>query len=225
MKSQHIKTKREKEVWRLVKQQHQLWEERMALGFQKLEKPIRHGWFKEIKITYKVDRYKNKKAILEVFDAIEKTYWGKTKTDADKKWFEQVSEYLIFKDFPTLSKKQYSRLSDKAKALCTPYRFKNKVKKWKTRFYIRIPKSAYTIKYTRAYITHRRRIDPTLESQIEEIEQQLVSKEYIKTYRKLIGYHRFNKWCGDDYRYKRKKQKHQLQKNIKNGTLTQHIFI
>lgn len=178
MKPPHIKAQRQKEVRKLYKRQRKIWQLKRTLGYEKLEKPIRHGWYKEIVITSKVSRYKNQVAILEVFDKIEKAFWGRTKKNAEKQWFHKVSQFLIYKDFPTLSKRQYNKLSEKAQRLCTPYRYKNCNKKWRTRFYIRIPKNAYKIKYTRAYITHRRRIDPLLESEDALLDQQLLKFGY-----------------------------------------------
>ena len=178
VKPPHIKEQRQKQIRKIYKRFNEIWEEKKALGYEKLEKPIRHGWYKEIVITTKVSRYKNEKAILEIYEQIHKTYWGRTKEEADKVWFKNVAHYYIYRDFPTLSKKQYNKLSFKAQKMCTPYKFKNCRKKWRTRFYIRIPKNAYRIKYTRAYITHRKRIDPKLEREDAWLENQLLKNEY-----------------------------------------------
>lgn len=156
-----------------------------ALGYIELKKPIRHGWFKEITITHKVERYKNKAAILEVYSKIEKFFWGRTKAEAQKKWEHQNSKHLIYKDFPTISKRQFNKLSFKAQCMCTPFYYRNERKKLKLRFYIRVPKGAYRIKYNRAYITHSRRIDPLLESESALLEQQLLKKGYYEADQKL----------------------------------------
>ncbi|NQX84833.1 MAG: hypothetical protein HRT67_02830 [Flavobacteriaceae bacterium] len=110
------------------------------MGYIELKKPIRHGWFKEIIITHKVERYKNKAAILEVYDKIEKIFWGRTKEEAQKKWLHQTSKHLIYKDFPTTSKRQFNKLSFRAQCMYTPFYYKNERKKLKLRFYIRISK-------------------------------------------------------------------------------------
>ena len=213
MKPPHIKEQRQKEIRKIYKRSHEIWEEKKALGYEKLDKPIRHGWYKEIVITGKVSRYKNEEVILEVFDKVEKEYWGRTKKEADKVWFNHVSDYYIYRDFPTLSRKQFNKLSDKAKSLCTSYRFKNYNKKWRTRFYIRIPKNAYKIKYTRAYITHRKRIDPKLEREDAWLENQLLKSGYynLDPANWNWGYY----WNLRDYKQEKLKTKRHL-KALKN---------
>lgn len=173
---------------RIWKRRSEVWKKMRGLGYIELKKPIRHGWFKEIIITHKVDRYKNKAAILEVYDKIEKIFWGRTKEEAQKKWLYQTSKHLIYKDFPTISKRQFNKLSFKAQCMCIPFYYKNERKKLKLRFYIKIPKGAYRIKYTRAYITHSKRIDPILEREAALLEQQLLKSGYYEADQKL------NRW-------------------------------
>ena len=143
MKPPHIKEQRQKEVRRLHNRQWEIWKLQRELGYIELDKPIRHGWYKEIVITRKAERYKSKAAILEIYDKIERYYWGKTKEDAEKQWLNQTSKHLIYKGFPTLSKKQFNKLSHKAQSMCTSYQYRNQRKKLRIRFYIRIPKGVY----------------------------------------------------------------------------------
>ena len=89
MKPKHIKEKRETEVRHIQKRQREIYNEIRNLGYIKLEKPIRHGWFKEIIITQNIERYKNKAHILELYDIIEKRFWGSTKEKANKKSFSE----------------------------------------------------------------------------------------------------------------------------------------
>ncbi len=191
MKPKHIKEKREKEVRRLWKRRREIWQEMRALGYTKLKTPIRHGWFKEIIITHKIERYKNESAILEVYDKIEKLFWGRTKAEAQKKWEHQTSKHLIYKDFPTISKRQFNKLSFKAQCLCAPFYYRNERKELKLRFYIRIPKGTYRIKYTRAYITHSRRIDPLLESESALLEQQFLKNGYYEADQKQYNWRNY----------------------------------
>lgn len=178
MKPVNTKEKRIREVRRMLKRQRQIWKEIRNLGLIELKKPIKHGWYKEIVITNRIELYKNQTTILEVYDKIEKYVWGKTKEKAHYKWQEQTSRYFIYKDVPTLSKRQYNKLSYAAQCLCVPFQFYTERKKLRTRFYLKIPKSAYKIKLTRAYITHRKRIDPNLLSELDFISKQLNKKGY-----------------------------------------------
>lgn len=211
MKPKHIKSKRLQEVRKIWKRQRQISEEIRNLGYLKLDKPIRNGWFKEITITHKIELYKNKEAVLEVYDKIEKTFWGRTKDEAQKKWIKQTSENLIYKDLPTLSKKQFNKLSNKAKSLCTPFYYRYH-KKLKLRFYVRMPKGAYKIKFTRAYVTHSKIIDPLLLSEYALLNNQLLKKGYYEADQKLYKYK--DDWCLRDYQKENLKSKKTL-KNLK----------
>lgn len=208
MKPPHIKKQRQREVRRLLNRQWEICKLQRALGYIELEKPIRHGWYKEIVITEKADRYKNKAAILELYDIIERYYWGRTKEEAEKKWLNQTSKYLIYKGFPTLSKKQFNKLSYKAQCLCTAFQFRNDRKKLRVRFYIRIPKGAYRIKHARAYITHRKRIDPNLISENDFIDSLLQRKGYYSI--KEAFYPWRDDWNLSNYKQEKLRTKKQL---------------
>ncbi|BAO75730.1 hypothetical protein [Winogradskyella sp. PG-2] len=208
MKPQHIKEQRQKEVRRLINRQWEICQQQRALGYIELNEPIRHGWYKEIVITEKTDRYKNKAAILELYDIIERYYWGRTKEEAEKKWLNQTSLHLIYKEFPTLSKKTFNKLSYKAQRLCTPFLYRDGFKKLRVRFYIRIPKGSYRIKYSRAYITHRKRIDPNLISEDDYIDSLLQRKGY---YNIKEGFYPWkNDWNLSNYKQEKLRTKKQL---------------
>ncbi len=209
MKPEHIKQQRQKAVRRLYKRRREIWKKMHDLGYIPLEKPVRHGWYKELVITAKVERYKNQKAILEVYNKVEKWYWGRTKQEAQKAWDNQTSLYLIYNGLPTLSKRQYNKLSPKAQAICIPYYYRTARKKLKTRFYIKIPKGAYRIKFSRAYVTHAKRIDPALESESKLIEQQLLKHGYFQANRAFYPWND-HYWKGVDF----KKEKRQAAKKL-----------
>jgi len=185
MKPAAIKGQRIKEVRNIYRRRDAIYAAMWNLGYEKLEHPIRHGWYKEMIITRKVLRYKNSEAIFEICDKLEKHIWGKTKEKAAWKWDHQTSRHLIMNDIPTLSRKQYNKLSEAAKSICISFRFYDERKKIKVRYYVKIPKSAYRIKFTRAYITHRCRIDPELERELSFLNGQLMRNGYYETDQKL----------------------------------------
>lgn len=209
MKPVNIKEERQKEVRRLKNRQWEIWKLQRDLGYIELKKPIRHGWYKEIIITEKVERYKNKAAILELYDKIERYYWGRTKEEAENKWLNQTSKHLIYKEFPTINKKQFNKLSYKAQCMCTSFQYRNESKKLKLKFYIRIPKGAYRIKYSRAYITHRKRIDPELIREDDFIDSQLNKKGYYNIAEAMNPWK--DKWDYADG----KQEKLQIKKHLK----------
>jgi len=208
MKPKNIKEKRVKEVRNIYKQRQSIWQQQRALGYYELEKPIRHGWFKELVIVTNVERYKSKAAILEIFEKLEKQFWGRTKDEASEKWQKQVSKYQIYKGLPTLSKKQLNKLSDKAKRLCVAYQYRNENKKVRIRFYVKIPQGAYKIMYNRAFVTHRKRIDPKLEQTLDLLEQQLNKNKYYEEHQKIYNYK--NDWCLTPIKKSRKQIKNKL---------------
>lgn len=220
MKPINIKSKRAKKIRAIYKKIGQIRKLQRALGYYKLEKPIRHGWYKELIITGNVERYKNKKAILEVYNKLEKQYWGRNKEEATKKWLVQVSKNLIYKDLPTLSHKSFNKLSDKAKKLCVVYQFKDQSKKTRKRFYVKIPKGTYRIRFKRAFVTHRERIDPKLEQALDLLEQQLNKKGYYEENQKVYNYK--NDWIINPIHENRKKVKSEL-KQLKRVSVNQII--
>ncbi|MGG8496405.1 hypothetical protein ACQY1Q_08315 [Tenacibaculum sp. TC6] len=202
MKPEHLKSIRQKEVRRILKRQYEIYAELRNLGYRKLEKPIRHGWFKEIEITQSIERYKNKEAIEELFKVVENMFWGRTKELANKKWDAHVSEHLIYKNFPTISKRVFKKLSESAKAMCTSFYYQDGRRKLKFRFYIRIPKGVYKIKYTKAYITHAKKIDPVLLSEVALLNNRLLKNGYYEAKKKIENYKYY-----DDTEFRRQRRK------------------
>ena len=180
MKLAHYKSQRKKEIRHIRKRQAEIWEEQRNLGYKQLEKPIRHGWYKEVIITKNVEKYRNQQYILEVYEKLKKSCWGRTKEEAEKKWLLETSKYLINKELPTISRKSYNKLSDGAQRLCIPFQYYTEKKKLRLRFYVNLPKGTYRIKFTKAYITHSKRIDPLLESEDALLEQQLLKNGYFE---------------------------------------------
>ena len=202
MRPDHLRGQRQKLVRHLQKEQRKIWSQNAELPDIELDKPIRHGWYKEIVLTENLERYNSKQAVEEIFAILNKYHWGRTKDECDKQWENQRSKHFIFRDVPTISKRQFSKLSDRAKVLCTPFQFREN-RKWITRFYVRIPVHAYRIKYTRAYITHRKRIDPNLESRLAMIENYLLCPGIYEEYRRSDRW----SWWGRDYWPKQQNKK------------------
>lgn len=184
MKPAHIKRQRQKEIRRIRKRQRKIWEEQRNLGYIQLEKPIRHGWFKESVITKNVEKYKNQEYIIELHQKLTTSFWGRTKEEAERKWYKESSQYLIHKELPTISRRSFNKLSDGAQRMCVPFRYYTKDKKLRLRFYVNLPKGTYRIKFTKAYVTHSKRIDPALESEDALLEQRLLKNGYFEEIQK-----------------------------------------
>ena len=212
MKPPHIKAQRRKEIRRLRKRQNKLYREHWNLGYIKLEKPIRHGWYRELIITEDVWNYKNAEAILEIHKEITSAYWGSTKEKAQEEWDKQCSLFMISKDKPTISLKQFYRLSEAAKAYCVVFRYKSIFGKKRTRFYVNFPKSCTRFQFTRCYITHRKKIDPNMMSEIDFLEAKLNSKEYYNLDR---GYNNCDSWWNWYRRTERRKRNRKTKQNLR----------
>ena len=213
MKPPHKKAQKEKEFRRILKRQSELYLAKFGLGYIKLEQPIRHGWFKEIVLTQSVERYKHAEAIEEVYKKIKTSYWGATKEKAQKVWDIERSKYGLSKDKPTISNRSYRKLSDKAKSLCVVFKYKVKhQRKLKTRFYVNLPIGCTKIKFTRSYITHRKKIDPTLESELDQLDNRLLQPGLFEL--TLGGY--WNKWDRMFVSFERKKETHKVKRHLSN---------
>lgn len=88
------------------------------------------------------------------------------------------------------------------------------------RFYIRIPKGAYRIKFTRAYITHSKIIDPLLLSEYDLLKNQLLKRGYYEAEQKLCKYK--GDWNLRDYKKEKLKSKKDLE-NLKKRTVNDII--
>lgn len=194
MRPEHIKAQRQKEARRIRKEQRMIREEIRKRPLIKLDKPIRHGWYKEIVLTENLDRYKSQEAVEEIFEILNTYFWGRTKKECDKQWECQRSKHFIYRNVPTISKKQLNKLSEKAQRLCTPFQYRE-CKKMKTRFYVRIPLNGYKVKYTRAYNTHKKLLDPNLESRLAVLDQRLLSPGVFEADRATDRW----RWRRDDW--------------------------
>lgn len=225
MKPAHKKEQRIQKVRKIHQRLNELFVEKRNLGLIKLEKPIRHGWFKELIITNHVERYKNQQYIKEVYAIVEKRVWAKTKDKAQEKWYHQTSKYLIDKEIPTINKRQYNRLSDGAKRLCTPFQYYTERKKLRTRFYINIPKGAYNIKFTRAYITYRYKIDQNLEQEYAFLWNKLLNNGLYEAEKKLFPWK--DKWSIDmkekEERKIKKLKKHNITDIVNEEITWEHL--
>lgn len=219
----HIKKRKEKEVRQLWKERDEIWQKKYDLPYIELDKPLRHGWYKEIVLTENLDRYKNKVLIEEVFELLTTLHWGRTKEYCDKQWDNQRSKYLIFKDFPTISKKEFNKLSEKAQRLCIPFQYRC-CRKLKTRFYLRVPKNAYKIKYTRAYITHIKTHDPTLECQMDLIDNKLLKPGFYEADKR--NYNHKDRWGLSETKRSRKNVRRELSryKNASIGSIKNELW-
>lgn len=211
MRPAHIKEQRKKEVRQIWKERRKICNEIRELPLIELEKPIRHGWYKEIVLTENLERYKSKKEVEEIFGILCTYYWGRTKKECEQHWDAQRSKHFIHRDVPTISKKQFNQLSSRAQRICTPFQYREE-KRLRTRFYIRFPHNAYRIKFTRAYNTHRKMLDPNLESRLAVLENQLLKSGLYEVNKSICRWSRDYWWKDEEIHHERVKAKQELRK-------------
>lgn len=191
MRPVHIKERRQKEVRELRKRQRAIYEESRLLGYKELEKPIRHGWFKEIVLTEKLERYSCRPEVEKIHNVMDHQIWGRNKKECDEIWRKRVAGDLIVKDLPTFCKHEFNKLSSREQLLCVPYVY-HLNRRYYTRFYLLFPRPGFQIKYTRAYVTHLKIIDPALETELALIDQHLFKSGYYQIDQSSGRYYRWN---------------------------------
>lgn len=211
MRPANIKHQRQKEARIINKEIRFIRDEIRKLPLIELDKPVRHGWYKEIVLTKNLERYKSQKAVEEIFEILNTYFWGRTKSECEKRWNCQRSKHFIYRDVPTISKKQFNKLSVKAQQLCTSFQYRE-CKKLKVRFYVRIPHNAYRIKFTRAYNTHRKLLDPNLESRLDVLDQRLLSPGIFEANRANNSWNWRSYWEMNETKRSRIESKRELRK-------------
>ena len=204
MKPAHIKEQRQKEIRKIYKRFRAISEEHKELGYRELDHPIRYGWFKETVLTHKIERYKNYELLIKAFNACKIEIWGPDKGKADIKWVKQEKYHLVYKGFQLMSRNRYNKLPDNEKRLFSAYHYKNCKGKWRYKYYPLLPKDSYRTKYTRAYVTHSKIIDPKLESEDALLDAQLLKPGYYELDNKYRCRHLW--WYNERSRRKKSKQ-------------------
>ncbi|MEM6684311.1 MAG: hypothetical protein AAF617_00835 [Bacteroidota bacterium] len=184
MKPAHIKEQRQKQLRKVDKRLQKIWELQRELGYRKLKNPIRHGWFKEVVLTHKVERYRNYEHIIAAFKLGKVQVWGADKGKAEANWYTRVERHEIYGSFRLISRKAYNKLPVGVQKLFTKYIYINYWGKTRYKYYVHIPKECYRVKFSRAYVTHSRIIDPSLESEYALIEAFRQKKEYYNLHAK-----------------------------------------
>jgi hypothetical protein len=192
MKPAHIKEQRQKQLRKVDKRLREVWEKQRELGYRKLEKPIRHGWFKEVVLTHKIERYRNYEHIIAAFKKCKVQIWGADKGKAEANWYKSVRRFEIYKNFQLISPKAYNKLPISVQKLFHKYEYINYWGKTRYKYYVQIPKECYRVKFSKAYVTHSRIIDPLLESEHAVLEAFHEKKEYYNLHAKK--WNKYKRW-------------------------------
>ena len=168
-----------------------------------LDKPIRDGWFRTLKLRNDILKSKHADGYQEILNAVVVEVWGRDQKHADKNWVKYFKKTPVAHPYPGvryLSEKQYLKLSDKAKKIFRPF-VKNPHYRMKKVYFCQIPIYYLKTTYRRAYITKFKITSPILKSRAQEIEEYLSNGD-LRKYFYRGG--RYQLWFNENKRNRRK---------------------
>lgn len=195
MKALNKYEERAKEYRRLRKRWRELQDAKFNLGWVILDKPKRHGFYKELVLREDIAKRKEAPIYLEILEATKVKLWGSSLKRLEKSWVEQSlrNKRIQYPGIQAIEKKEYDLLSGKAKRFFI-FRRSEVFNGYRTNLYIsKLPAYFFKFKISRAYIFKRRIIDSEIEREIKEIENLWASKYYEFVY----GRNNEAKWYRD----------------------------
>ena len=185
----HIREIREVEIRSIRREQDRLDRIMGSLGYEELEKPIRHGWYMFPVLREDIANRQDAEVFQEVIDACGVTVWGRTKKRARAELDRRVRFPGFFRSpgIDEIYEKKYNELSLRAKKYFDgPYGYS-----FSPKYRCTVPGFFYVSKFKRAYITHRKIIDHAIRQRMDELEGMLWRKGYFK---QVYGWAGVSKW-------------------------------
>ena len=164
----------------------------LGLGYHKLDKPIRNGWFRTFKLRADIQRNKNSKIYAEVLQAVMIEVWGREKKYADRNWkryFSKESSWYLRPGIKYLTEEEFSKLSFRAKKCFTMER-ERMYYGYRKRYACSLPTYYFQSSYRRAYITRFKIESSQLRKREKEIMEILARSELRKYFRYCRGGYR-----------------------------------
>lgn len=206
--------KLEKEYRALWKEYRNLSNAKRNLGLIKLEKPIRSGWYKHLTLRDDISRRKDADILEEVLKIAGTKIWGRDRKHADKVWNKtnKRDEKIQFPGIRKIPKWDFDKLSIHAKKWFKPYdvRYKFGYGGYR-RFYCIVPRFYFKIAYSKAFITHRKVIDPLIEKRLDEIEHMIFYGKYLALHNSQCKYSNYY-----DKEFVHRKNRRQYKSALKN---------
>ncbi len=143
----------------------------MDLGYIVLDKPIRDGYYRTLKLRDDIARNKRAKYFEEILEAVKKEIWGREKKYADRNWknyFKNSTYSYSSPGIKRLTQKEFNSLSSFAKNYFISITQKT-FNKYITYYSCIVPRYYFESTYRKAYITKIRITSPDLESKEKEI--------------------------------------------------------
>jgi len=191
---------RKKIVRKLEKESRRLWTAQSNLGYIILDKPIRNGWHKELKLRDDIAKRKDADLFKEILKVAGYKVWGRDIKHLEKVWTKErkKNHRIQYPGMRIITKYERNKLSYDAKKWLEGYDwYWTKEKGTVKRYRCKVPSHFFQLVYTRAFITKLKIFDPLIDSRLEEIEEKLLNQELYK-YQYSECRHYLN-WGNEDY--------------------------
>ena len=207
-------TKRQKKIRAIDRELIRLYKAWSNLGYKKLDKPIKDGWIKHLVLREDIARRKDAHVFEEIIRRCGAEVWGSTKKNADKNWDKfhcKRKNDTVIDGLELLFGEKLVGISKKARMYFDGYDWKWMIHRgYVKRYYCKVPRHFFVVKYSRSYIRAIQIIDPELERQMAELEGEFFNDKLYKYWKASEG-----RWNTTLYNYhgrKRKRVKDQLKK-------------
>jgi len=172
--------RRQSEVRALQKEYHEL---RLAYYYRewiKLDKPIRNGWCKHLKIKEAIAETKYGELYQTICDLVTIKVGGTLKEDCRKRWDRQLKNdpHIRLPGIRGISQRDMKQLPVAARKYFQYYGYSHGCYGEKA-FMCMLSQSYFEEVYSRAYITHRRPVDAEAVKRMDEIDELLLTDKYF----------------------------------------------
>ena len=225
MRIPHIKEIRQREIRKLNRETDRLYDAQSALGLMKLEKPIRHGWIRHLKLREDIEVRKDAAIFQEIVKKCSVEVWGTDKKDADRNWvrFHKHNRQVQYPGLHLLIGEKIKTVSDKARLMFDGLDWQWIYRKGYVKRYIcKAPRHYFITAYSRCYVTHLQVVDPDIKSRLEEIGNLLNdNKYYAEAYR--VNLYK-NKWMPYKYHKRKRKRVKDVMKNYNEEEFDRRVY-
>ncbi|MEO1052410.1 MAG: hypothetical protein AAFX87_17395 [Bacteroidota bacterium] len=205
--------KREREIRKISDELDKLYVVRYNSCLEKLDKPLRYGWLKELSLRSDIANREDAHVLEEIIRVCGLKVWGRTKDKTNVNWRQATNNRNNqWPGMRRIGEKTYRKLSNEAKKLFIGYEwYWTSYKGSVMRYRLQVPKHYFRVVFVKAYIHFKQVVQSDLERRISELEYKL-EKQYYTDYMDW-RYRKNGKWIRIlSHRSGRKKMKQMLTK-------------
>lgn len=174
-------TERQSEVRSLQKEFLQLRRAYYSREWIELDKPIRNGWSKHLKIKEAILDTKHGELYQAICDKVTLKVGGTLKEDCTKRWGRKLKKgrHIRLPGICGITREELKKLPAAARKHFVYYVFSNRYHGGKV-YMCMLAQSYFEEVYSRAYITHVLPVDSEALKRMDEIDEILLSETYYK---------------------------------------------